>query len=258
MIETAFRTQKGFVVGGGPAPNWQDMWWVGDAENGWGVSIVQHRDLLFAVIYAYDDLGKPTWFVIPGGTWNAAKTEFSGAAFVPTGSPYYAYDREKFLVGPSVGNIRLTFSGTDNATLDYTLSGKSGRKNLERHRFSAPALAETQGVGDMWWGGPTQDGWGIAVLQQYGTLFTTWFTYDATGAPTWYVMPGGKWTDSQTYDGRVYRASSSPWLGAAYDASKFKTVDVGTYRLRVSGDTGTFDYTVEGRSGSIPLTRFPF
>jgi hypothetical protein len=33
---------------------------------------------------------------------------------------------------------------------------------------------------------------------------------------------------------------------------------VGTFRLRFSGDTGTFDYTVDGRSGSIPIQRQPF
>jgi len=43
-----------------PEAPWQDMWWGGAAENGWGVSVVQHRDLLFSVVYAYDAAGQPT------------------------------------------------------------------------------------------------------------------------------------------------------------------------------------------------------
>src|SRR5690349_7300832 len=77
---------------------YQDMWWSGPGENGWGMSIVQHRDILFGVIYAYDDAGKPTWYVLPGGTWNDAKTAFTGALYLPTGTPYGAYDATKFNV----------------------------------------------------------------------------------------------------------------------------------------------------------------
>lgn len=256
-IDVSFRTRKSRVVMGGPEKTWQDMWWVGASENGWGMSIVQHRDQLFAVIYAYDDAGKPTWFVIPGGTWNAAQTEFTGLAYVPTGSPFYNYDPAQLLIGPSVGQVKLTFTGPDNATLDYTLGGKSARKSLQRNLFGPQDLTPLP-VGDMWWGGAAQDGWGIAVLQQYRALFTVWFTYDATGAPTWYVMPAGTWTDATTYEGRVFRANSAQWLGATYDAGKFKTTDVGSFRLRVSGDTATFDYSIEGRSGSIPLMRYAF
>ena len=100
--------------------------------------------------------------------------------------------------------------------------------------------------------------WGIAALQQYRTLFVVWFTYDEAGKPTWFVMPDGLWRDSATFEGRVYRASGAPWLGGPYDASAFKTVDVGLFRLRFTGDTASFEYTIEGRSGTMPLTRQPF
>src|SRR5260221_4199420 len=49
-----------------PANPWQDLWWSGMAENGWGLSIVQHRDILFGVGYAYDARRKPLWESIPG------------------------------------------------------------------------------------------------------------------------------------------------------------------------------------------------
>ena len=45
----------------------QDMWWAGSAENGWGMSLVQHNDTLFGALYIYDRTGKPIWVVMPGG-----------------------------------------------------------------------------------------------------------------------------------------------------------------------------------------------
>src|SRR5512140_418558 len=31
-----------------PSEPWKDMWWAGSGENGWGVSVIQHRDVLFS------------------------------------------------------------------------------------------------------------------------------------------------------------------------------------------------------------------
>ena len=258
-LEATFRTRKSTLAMEPPANPLQDMWWVGFDENGWGMSVVQHGEQLFVVIYTYDQAGQPTWFVTSGGTWDAAHRTFTGPAYVPTGSPFYAYDPAQLLVGPPVGNLSITFDGPNAARLDYTLNGRSGSKSMTRHVFATTETATLRGLGDMWWGGPAQNGWGLAILQQYRTLFATWFTYDATGAPTWYVMPSGFWPDAQTYAGRIYRASSSPWLGVPYDVTKFTTRDVGTFQLRFT-DSGaaTFSYSIDGRSGTMPLTRTPF
>ena len=254
-----FRGHKHTFIIEGPDNPYQDMWWVGPEENGWGLGVVQHRDMLFAVIYAYDDAGKPTWWVMPGGTWNAARTAFTGALYSPRGTPFHAYDASRFVVGASVGNATLTFGGGSSATFDYTIGGTTQRKVLTRQMFGPADVTAPAGVGDMWWGGAAQDGWGIAVLQQYRTLFSVWFTYDAAGVPTWYVMPQGSWIDASTYDGRIYRTEGAPWLGKAYDPSRFRTVDVGSFRFRLTGDsTATLSYSVEGRSGMLQLTRQPF
>lgn len=238
---------------------YQDMWWSGPGENGWGMSIVQHRDILFGVIYAYDDAGKPTWYVLPGGSWNDAKTTFTGSLYLPTGTPYGAYDATKFNVNAPVGTATLTYSGTSNATLDYTINGVTGRKKITRQLFGPEVPgAPLHGLGDMWWGGVQQNGWGIAVLQQYKNLFSVWFTYDAAGKPTWFVMPAGTWTSSDTYGGKLYRATGSPWLGRAYDPALLKLIEVGTYRMHFIGDTATFDYTIDGAAGTMPLVRQEF
>lgn len=257
-IELQFRDRvQRFPVKASDAP-WQDMWWGGYDENGWGVSVVQHRDMLFSVIYAYDAAGRPTWYVMPAGAWNAARTVFTGALYLPRGAPYSAYDATKFVPGDSVGSAALDFTDPANAVLSYTIGGVSGRKSISRQLFGPVATSGGIAVGDMWWGGLAQDGWGLAILQQYRTLFGVWFTYDANGAPTWFVMPSGYWSDAQTWEGRVYRTTGSPWVGQPYDKSVLKEYDVGSYRLRFSGDTAAFDYVIDGRAGSAAIARQPF
>jgi len=257
-IDVRYRTRTQRVAMNAPAAPWQDMWWAGMAENGWGVSVIQHRDMLFSVIYAYDAEGRPTWYVMPGGEWDSARTAFTGALYAPSGSPYTHYEASAFTVGEPVGRATLSIVDGAKVVLDFTVEGVSGRKSLTRQSFGPVDTAPIADRADMWWGGEEQNGWGMALLQQYRTIFAVWFTYDADGAPTWFVMPSGSWSDASTYQGRIYRAAGSPWLGKAYDARAFRTTDVGTFRFRFGGDSATFDYTIDGRSGTMPLSRQPF
>jgi hypothetical protein len=233
------------------------MWWAGPGENGWGMSIVQHGDTLFSVIYGYDASGAPKWWVMSGGTWNAAHTAYTGLVYTPRGSPFFAYDPSRLVVGAPTGSITITFLSDNSALLDFTIEGVTGRKGIQRQGFGPLASAARSDLGDMWWGGGEQSGWGIAVLQQYATLFSVWFTYDANGVATWYVMPSGTWTSPDTYEGRIYRTRGSPWLGP-YDVNALQVIDVGSYRLRFTGEQATFGYEIDGRVGSLSLVRQGF
>ena len=248
-----FETPAPVELASGPH---QDLWWSGAEENGWGVSIVEHRDVLFILIYAYGDDGRPTWYVISNGTWNGRA--YTGAIHSPRGTPFYAYDASRWQAGQAVGAATFTFTDGDHATMDYVIGGVAGRKPLTRLLFGAPATAPITGRTDMWWGGVSQNGWGLAIVQQNAALFTMWFTYDAEGLPSWLVMSSGGWTSADTFEGRIHRAKGSPWLGQAYDASRFAPRDVGSFRLRFSGEAATFEYSVDGRAGTLPLTRTPF
>jgi hypothetical protein len=236
----------------------QDLWWSGLTENGWGMSIIQHRDVLFANVFVYDAQGNPVWYVLPSGTWNAAHTAYTGNLYLPKGSPFYAYDVSKFDIGASVGAATLTFANPNEATFAYTINGITAQKNISRLAFGPVDAPLDQSFADLWWAGTAQNGWGIALLQQYSSLFALWFTYDADGKATWFVMPAGTWTNHSQYDGKLYRAQGPAWLGVPYDASRHHTTEAGTFRLRFGTDTATFDYTVDSRSGSISLTRIPF
>ncbi len=249
---------------GGPDLDFQDLWWSGPVENGWGMSIVQHRAQLFNVFFVYDDAGNPTWYVQPGGTWGGGVGGyFSGSIYSPRGTPWFAYDTNRLQVGSAVGNAQLGFRGPEAGiaymNIDLGRVVRSVQKNIVRQDFRRAMVSPIRGVGDMWWGGPQQNGWGIAVMEQEGSLFIVWFTYDASGAPTWFVMPGGDWIDSSTFAGTIYRTSGSAWLGVAYDASRLQVGAVGTFRLRFDGTQhAIMEYSLEGRGGSLDLVRQPF
>lgn len=237
----------------------QDMWWAGAAENGWGMSLVQHPSgVLFSVIYAYDASGSPTWYVMPGGTWNAAHTSITGPLYSPRGTPYTAYDATRFVPGNAVGTATIAFTDDNDASLDYTIGAVTGHKDIVRQPFGQNDFAFHSNVGDMWWGGMDQDGWGIGLLQQFGALFGVWYTYDASGAPTWFVMPNGSWSDVNTYTGRIYRTTGSPWLGQPYDPAMLTVTDVGPFTWHFGASGATFDYSINGGAGTMEVVRQPF
>jgi hypothetical protein len=132
------------------------------------------------------------------------------------------------------------------------------QKQLVRLDFTPERPQGERGVAGMWWGGESQAGWGISVMEQQGNLFVTWFTYDALGNPTWFAMPEGRWLDASTWTGPIYRTSSSGWLGG-YDAGALRLEAVGDFVLGFAGpDSATFEWRIGGLGQRMPLERFPF
>jgi hypothetical protein len=122
--------------------------------------------------------------------------------------------------------------------------------------------------GGIWWD-RSRPGTGVFVGQQAtGATFIAWFTQDAAG-PTFYTLQGGQWFgDGSAIDaaagfiyanGRLYRTRSSP-IGQPFVPESFSTQSVGTAALRFSGSTkGRLEFSFDdGRTGSLPLVRFPY
>ena len=234
--------------------NYQDLWWGGSQENGWGLSISQQGSTLFSVVYIYDAAGKPRWVVMPGGTWNAANTAYSGALYSPTGTSFSNYDVTRFVPGAAVGNATLEFAGSNAATLRYTIDGVSGSKSITRQLFGAGAAIGN--YTDLWWGGQAQNGWGISLTQQGTNLFAVWYTYDAQGKPTWMVMPNARFTTSAATSGTLYSTTGSPWIGAAYDLSRLQVSVVGSLTLNFSdSNNATLRYSVDGAEANVAISR---
>jgi hypothetical protein len=241
-------------------PKVQDIGWGGTVENGWGMSVIQHRGTLFAVIFGYDNAGKPTWWVMPGGAWNDSYTAYSGALYSPRGSPYFAYDPSRFVVGAAVGSMTLAFSSGSKATLQYTIDGVSGTRAVEKQRFSGAALSSGRsGLTDMWWGGAQQNGWGIAMIEQEATLSSRSGTR-TTGPARQLVHRARRGMERLHLHGTCQRATtSSPWVGTQYNASALKVIDVGSVSIEFkTNDTAVFTYDADGRTGTLNINRQAF
>jgi len=246
------------VPASGPA-NYQDLWWGGPQENGWGMSISQHGATIFAAMYIYDAQGRPLWVVLPSGTWNAAFTAYSGDLYIPGGSWFGAYDVSRFVPGAPVGNATISFASATTGTLSYVINGVSGTKAIQRQLFGPPDTTPVATYGDLWWGGVAQNGWGVAINQQYRSLFAVWYTYDTNGRTIWYVVPAGSWTAANIFTGTAYRTTGSPWIGSPYNAAALGTTAVGSVTFTFTDlNNGVMSYTIEGVTGSKPIVRQPF
>ena len=88
----------------------------------------------------------------------------------------------------------------------------------------------------LWWN-PQESGWGINFNHQGAILFGTLFTYDATGAPLWLVMPAGNLQSGTTYSGDLYRTTGPP-----FNANPFMPIGAGNLSI-VGTMTVTFSAT---------------
>ncbi len=250
------------VAGGGPL-NYSDLWWAGNSENGWGMTVQQHGNVQFNVLFVYDNTGKPIWYAMPGCTWNADFTTCNGQLAKPTSSPLNNYNAAQFVPGGAVGTISLNYTSANTATLQYVINGIPGQKTIQRQTFGPVDNTPGLQVGDMWWAGDSQNGWGVSITQQYRTLFAAWYTYDQAGNATWYTMPGGSW-NGNTYSGGLAAVTSSPWLGTTYNPALFSPSQVGTVSFAFQdANNATMTYTFTsgpfaGTSQTKQITRQPY
>lgn len=123
--------------------------------------------------------------------------------------------------------------------------------------FSLPASATSYGTDytDLWWN-PSENGWGINLIQQYGTIFATLFVYGADNSPRWYVasqLEGGP----NSFSGTLYQ-TTGPAFSAAWTGSATPT-PVGSMSISFSGpNAGTLAYTVNGVTVSKAIQRQTF
>jgi len=245
------------VVATGPA-DYTDMWWAGSSENGWGMSVTQHGPIQFNVIFAYEATGKALWYVMPGGSFDAAGTVFTGSLFLPTSSPFSAYDKSRFAIGPPVGSATITYTSNSTATLAYTINGISASKSIQRQVFALETTGANLRLNDLWWATFAEDGWGVNIAQQGRVLFPIWYTYDATGKATFFTAQGGSWNGT-VWSGTIFAHTSAAWLGVPYNGSQFTATNVGAISIDFSdASNATMTYTVNGITQVKTIQRQPY
>lgn len=98
--------------------------WSNPADPGWGIAVSHLGDTAFALLFTYDEAGRPAWLVMSRGKRNAQ------GAF--TGELYRAARGRV----EAAGTLSLAFSGADAGTLRYRLAGLDFYAPILRHTFA--------------------------------------------------------------------------------------------------------------------------
>ena len=117
--------------------------------------------------------------------------------------------------------------------------------------IAIPASATTYSTDftDIWWN-PAEDGWGVNLIQQYNTIFATFFVYGSDGAARWFVAPEATGNGS-TFSSTLYQ-TTGPAFSATWNPSLKTVTPVGSATFSFNGSsTGTLSYTVNG----VPVTK---
>jgi hypothetical protein len=239
------------------APNYTGLWWI-PSESGWGINTNHQGDVLFATLFTYATDGQAMWLVAS----NLARQpdgSFTGQLFRTRGPPFFTNPWTPNAVTASpVGTMTWRFNSPTSAQLVYTFESRTVTKNVVRQEFAAPVPTCTPTTAsrsaeanyqDLWWGGPSESGWGINFTHQGTTIFGTLFNYDETGRDVWTFATLARQGDG-SFTGDLFVAGGPPYFTQPWTA--IATAKVGTMTFRpTAGDRGTLSYV----AGTTPVVK---
>ena len=245
-------------------PNYSGMWWAGDAESGWGMTLAHHKnasgDQMFGALFIYGRDGRPLWFTVPGGTFSQNDRQFVGTAYLTTGPSYRndTFDEHQVVVTPA-GSMSISFTDDTHALMTYTLSGVTVQKQIEKFDFFSPPYDNwPSDFSDMWWN-PAESGWGFNIAHNGDQLFGVWYGYREDGQPFWFVVPGGTWTTSSSFSANAYTTTGPSYTNPTFNTNNVVTTPVGTATLLwKSMDSATFSFTVNCVTKTREIERLKF
>ncbi|MDX2217452.1 MAG: hypothetical protein SF172_00315 [Burkholderiales bacterium] len=247
-----------YVSNASASESYQGAWWAGQAENGWGMSFVQHGEMLAIGWYYFDSSGQPVWALVPGCTWFGNFKNCSGPVVASSGAWFGEYSAAQFHQS-QMGTASFAFSDANNGTMTWFVGGFQVTKAISRMQFQSGVSPSGIDYSDIWWGGPAENGWGVAIVQQGAALAGVWYTYSQFGNPVWYLINSGSWVTPTTYSGPAFKATSSPLISGNYSAAAFDPRQAGTVSITfTSATTGTLTYTVDGVTQTKAIERLAF
>ena len=248
------------ILGIARAENYSDLWW-NPSESGWGLTIADHETQLFAVWYTYRSDGKPTWFVIPGGSFDSSRHVFTGDIYQTTGPPYSAPFDASRVTRTKVGTATLDFApqglAAGTALFTWSIGGASQAKQIQRQPFGNGPTAWGSDFTDIWWN-PLESGWGLTLAQHGNNVFGVWFTYDASGNPLFVALPSVTFVDANTFDGTLYTTTGPPYTSATFDPSQVHLTVLGSATIHIAEGAGTFTSNVDGFMQAKNIVPQPF
>lgn len=232
--------------------NFQGLWWNAN-ESGWGMSVTQQGSTIFAAAYTYDQTGQPTWYVM--SSCPLSGNSCTGTLYKVIGgtSPALPWNGAGKVVS-SAGTGTLTFSDNSTGSFSYSLNGISGSKSITRQSFASGTLPPEFDYSDLWWNA-NESGWGVAITQEYGTIFAAWYTYDATGKAVWYVASNCP-ISGNGCTGDLYKVTGGSPLTSTWNGSGKAVTKVGTLSfVFADANNGSMNYSINGAAGSRSITR---
>lgn len=123
---------------------------------------------------------------------------------------------------------------------------------------ATPAANTPGALSGLWWN-PAESGWGMSVTQRGTIAFAAWYTYDAAGAPKWYVASRCVLSSASTTGScsdTLYEVTGPAYFGVPFDTASVHVAPAGTLQLAFSSaSNGTMTYTVAGQTRTVPITR---
>ena len=233
-------------------PNsFQGLWW-NATQSGWGMSLTQHGNLLFAAIYTYDSAGQAAWYVIPNCP--LVSSTCAGDIYRVTGgtSPLVAWNATAKDVA-KVGSGTLTFASTSAGSFDFTLNGVTAAKAITLQPLATGTTPPAVDYTDLWWN-ESESGWGVSLTQQFGIVFAAWYTYDSTGKPVWYVVSNCPVVASGC-TGDLFQVTGGAPITAAWTGTN-PPVPAGSVTFTFASATaGTMRYTLGGTTLTRAIVR---
>jgi hypothetical protein len=116
---------------------------------------------------------------------------------------------------------------------------------------------------DIWWN-PLESGWGLTVADHQTQMFVVWYTYRQDGAPTWYVMPGGTFTEGKRlFTGDAYQTTGPAYTSATFNSASVTVTKAGTMSIDfappgLAAGTALFTYSIAGITRSKHVERQAF
>jgi len=233
------------------------LWW-NENESGWGLHLTQRGSNKFAAWYTYDGAGKPKWYVSTCAGASGTTGTCSGTLYEVTGPNFFGGSFDPSLVNAvNAGTLSVNFQTATNASMTYTgVAGLTRTVALTRQPLGAGTAQPAGDYTDIWWGGASQSGWGMAMAQQFGVTFIAWYAYDAHGKPTWLVATCAM--NGSSCSGTLYRTTGPPF-GPTFNAALVQATSAGTVVVSfIDANNAVISYTVDGVSATKVVTRQVF
>ena len=172
-----------------------------------------------------------------------------GINFVPTGE------------GLRTATIHLVTNDPANPVIDIQLSGVGTPAPTPAPTPTPTPVVSADDFTDLWGSAAGEQDWNLSINHHKATtdaLVAVWHTHDVDGSDMWLELKDGHWTDGLTFTGNLHRLRGTPF-SLPDDPNQFTDTVVGTATLTFTdAANGTLSYTVNGITGSKPISRVTF